>query len=66
MVNPDNGIRGILFDLDGVLVNGPEWHEEAFNQTLEFLGMRPFKLKKYEIMLKSTKYLRIAKIPLKV
>ena len=41
MANPDNGIRGILFDLDGVLVDGPKWHEEAFNQTLEYFLMEP-------------------------
>lgn len=37
----DNGIHGVLFDLDGVLVDGPEWHKNAFNSTLTWLGLSP-------------------------
>lgn len=36
--SPDHGIRAILFDLDGVLVNTNNWHTRALNSTLEVLG----------------------------
>lgn len=32
---PDHGIRGLLFDLDGVLVDAADWHRDAFNLALE-------------------------------
>jgi len=32
--NPSHGIRAILFDLDGVLVDAADWHKEAFNLML--------------------------------
>ena len=32
-------IDAILFDLDGVLVNAPEWHKEAFNLALNDNGI---------------------------
>lgn len=31
-------IKGILFDLDGVLVDAPVWHQEAFNKALVACG----------------------------
>jgi beta-phosphoglucomutase len=31
-------IRGIIFDLDGVLVDAKEWHYEALNKALETCG----------------------------
>jgi beta-phosphoglucomutase len=34
-------IRGVLFDLDGVLVNAPEWHREAFDKALVAHGFKP-------------------------
>ena len=34
-------IRGILFDLDGVLVNAKDWHYDALNQALEDAGYKP-------------------------
>ncbi len=34
-VPPDHGIRGLLFDLDGVLVDAADWHRDAFNLSLE-------------------------------
>jgi len=30
----DHGIRAVCFDLDGVLVDAPDWHREAFNLAL--------------------------------
>ncbi len=38
---PDHGIRAICFDLDGVLVDAPDWHREAFNNALRELRFRP-------------------------
>jgi len=32
------GIKGICFDLDGVLVDAADWHKEALNKTLELRG----------------------------
>jgi HAD superfamily hydrolase (TIGR01509 family) len=31
-------IRGILFDMDGVLIDAKEWHYEAFNRALRLFG----------------------------
>ena len=33
--------RAILFDLDGVLVDAPQWHREAFDEALKFVGAAP-------------------------
>lgn len=38
---PDNGIRGVLFDLDGVLVDAANWHRDAFNLSLEVHSYAP-------------------------
>ena len=38
---PDHRIRAVCFDLDGVLVDAPEWHKEAFNMALEHFGLQP-------------------------
>lgn len=35
METPDHGIKGILFDLDGVLIDAADWHRDAFNMALE-------------------------------
>ncbi|MBW7850054.1 MAG: HAD family phosphatase [Rhodospirillales bacterium] len=32
-------IRGVLFDMDGVLIDAKEWHYEALNRALRLLGM---------------------------
>lgn len=32
---PPHNIRAIFFDLDGVLVDAPDWHRDAFNETME-------------------------------
>lgn len=34
-------IRGVLFDLDGVLVDAPQWHREAFDKALIAHKARP-------------------------
>lgn len=39
------GIRGVLFDLDGVLVDATEWHYEALNRALRLFG---FDISRYE------------------
>ena len=31
-------IKGIVFDMDGVLVDAKEWHYESLNKALEFFG----------------------------
>ena len=31
-------IRGVLFDMDGVLIDATEWHYEALNEALEIFG----------------------------
>ena len=36
-----NGIKAILFDLDGVLVDAVEWHYEALNRALVECGYEP-------------------------
>lgn len=33
--------KAVLFDLDGVLVDAPQWHREAFDKALEFYGAAP-------------------------
>lgn len=33
-----NGIRAVLFDLDGVLIDATEWHYEALNRALNHFG----------------------------
>lgn len=40
-----SGIRGVLFDLDGVLVDATEWHYEALNRALRLFG---FDISRYE------------------
>jgi beta-phosphoglucomutase len=32
-------IRGVFFDMDGVLIDAKEWHYEALNRALELFGM---------------------------
>jgi HAD superfamily hydrolase (TIGR01509 family) len=32
-------IKGVLFDMDGVLIEAKEWHYVAFNRALELFGM---------------------------
>lgn len=38
---PDHGIRCILFDLDGVLVDAADWHRGAFDYALIYHGFEP-------------------------
>jgi len=33
--------KAVLFDLDGVLVNAPQWHREAFDKALKMVGAAP-------------------------
>ncbi|MGE0813467.1 MAG: HAD family hydrolase [Vicinamibacterales bacterium] len=40
-----SGIRAVLFDLDGVLVDATEWHYEALNRALGLFG---FDITRYE------------------
>lgn len=40
-----SGVRGVLFDLDGVLVDATEWHYEALNRALRLFG---FDISRYE------------------
>lgn len=35
----DNGIKAILFDMDGVLIDAREWHYEALNHALSPFGL---------------------------
>ncbi len=44
-MNGSNGIRGIIFDLDGTLIDSFEAIREGFNATLPFYGMEPLSLK---------------------
>jgi beta-phosphoglucomutase len=37
---PNTKIRAVLLDLDGVLVNAPAWHREAFDKSLIAAGCR--------------------------
>ena len=39
------GVRAVLFDLDGVLVDATEWHYEALNRALALFG---FTITRYE------------------
>jgi len=45
----DHGIRAILFDLDGVLVDAADWHKEAFNLMLTEHGYEPLTDKEHDI-----------------
>ncbi|HEY1837325.1 MAG: HAD family phosphatase [Rhizomicrobium sp.] len=36
---PDSGIKAILFDMDGVLIDAREWHYEALNHALSPFGL---------------------------
>jgi len=47
--NLDHGIRAILFDLDGVLVDAADWHKEAFNLMLTEHGYEPLTDKEHDI-----------------
>lgn len=38
-------IKGIIFDMDGVLIDAKEWHYEAINQALGLFG---YKISKYD------------------
>ena len=38
-------IKGIIFDMDGVLIDAKEWHYEALNQALELFG---YKISRYD------------------
>lgn len=37
--NP-NGIAGVVFDMDGVLIDARNWHKVAFDKALESIGFR--------------------------
>lgn len=37
--------RAVLFDLDGVLVEAPEWHRRAFDEALIEFGLPPLSIK---------------------
>lgn len=41
METPDHKIKGILFDLDGVLVDAADWHRDAFNLALDVHCINP-------------------------
>lgn len=34
-----NEIRGVIFDMDGVLIDARDWHYQAFNQALKLFGL---------------------------
>ncbi len=36
---PDNGIKAVLFDMDGVLIDARDWHYEALNLALSPFGL---------------------------
>lgn len=38
-------IKGIIFDMDGVLIDAKDWHYEALNQALELFG---YKITRYD------------------
>jgi HAD superfamily hydrolase (TIGR01509 family) len=40
-----NGISGIVFDMDGVLIDAKDWHFEALNRALSLFG---FEINRYE------------------
>lgn len=40
-----NGIKAVIFDMDGVLIDAREWHYEALNKALGHLG---FKIHRHE------------------
>jgi len=40
--------RGVLFDLDGVLVDAPQWHREAFDEALKVVSCAPLTEDEYE------------------
>ena len=43
----DHGIRAVLFDLDGVLVDAADWHKDALNDALELFGYAPIEKKEH-------------------
>lgn len=51
LIMPRNGIKAIIFDMDGVLVDACEWHYEALNRALVDCGYEPINrddhIKKY-------------------
>jgi len=40
-----NKIKGIIFDMDGVLIDAKDWHYEALNQALDLFG---YKISRYD------------------
>lgn len=42
-------IKGIIFDMDGVLIDAKEWHYEALNQALSLFG---YEISRYEHLTK--------------
>lgn len=59
---PSHNIKGILFDLDNVLVYGSDWHRDAFNSSLEVHNCDPLSQEehlKYFNGLSSQRKLRI-------
>ena len=41
----NNSIKGILFDMDGVLIDAKEWHFESLNRALSLFG---FEISRYD------------------
>jgi beta-phosphoglucomutase-like phosphatase (HAD superfamily) len=44
----DHRIKAVAFDLDGVLVDAPEWHKIAFNMALEHYFFKPLTDEEHE------------------
>jgi beta-phosphoglucomutase-like phosphatase (HAD superfamily) len=44
----DHGIRAVLFDLDGVLVDAADWHRDAFDMALSYAGYKPLGEEEHE------------------
>lgn len=40
--------RAVLFDLDGVLVDAPQWHREAFDEALKLVHAAPLTQEEHE------------------
>ena len=38
---PNHGIKAVCFDLDGVLVDAPGWHKEAFLRAMQRVQILP-------------------------
>lgn len=55
-------IRGILFDLDGVIVDSSEWNKAAFNFALLDFGYDILNHKEYELTLGLGSYKQIKKL----